>query len=188
MVRVTNLDEPHQIGTTFQAWNFACIPVTCKNPDRVMKFYDWVFSSQANDDLFELGVEGVHWNAVGDNGYEASTNPATGNNYNFSGYLMTWNPTLTRQSASIPEIILSDIEKCTDQTYFYKEIASGFSFDSSAVKTEAALISDVVSMKTAWATAWLPITMPPSESWIRSCWLPAGKPTPPSMSASSTNT
>ena len=149
MVRVTNLDEPHQIGTTFQAWNFACIPVTCKNPDRVMKFYDWVFSSQANNDLFELGVEGVHWNAVGDNGYEAITNPATGNNYNFSGYLMTWNPTLTRQSASTPEIILSDIEKCTDQTYFYKEIASGFSFDSSTVKTEAALISDVVSMKTA---------------------------------------
>ena len=35
---------------------------------------------------------------------------------------MTWNPTLTRQSASTPEIILSDIEKCTDQTYFYKEI------------------------------------------------------------------
>ena len=35
---------------------------------------------------------------------------------------MTWNPTLTRQSASTPEAVLADIEKCTDQTYFYKEI------------------------------------------------------------------
>ena len=149
MIRVTNLDEPHQINATFQAWNFACIPVTCKDPDRVMEFYDWVYASQANNDLFELGIEGVHWNAVGDNGYEAIPNAATGNTYNFPGYLLTWNPTMTRQSASTPEAVLADIEKCTDQTYFYKEITAGFSFDSSAVKTEVALISDVVSMKTA---------------------------------------
>ncbi len=135
--------------TTFQAWNFATIPVTCKDPDRVMKFYDWIFSSKENHDLFELGVEGKHWNAVGEDKYEVTVNPDTGNNYNFGGYLMTWNPTIYRVSSTIPDDVLSYIKKFSEQDYFYKDVASGFTFDSEPVKTEVALISDIASIKSA---------------------------------------
>lgn len=135
--------------TTFQAWNFAAIPVTCKDPDRVMEFYDWIFSSKENHDLFELGVEGKHWTAVGEDKYEVTTNPDTGNTYNFGGYLMTWNPTMYRVSANIPDDVLEYMKKYSDQDYFYKDVASGFTFDSEPVKTEVALISEIISIKSA---------------------------------------
>lgn len=138
-----------QLQTTFQAWNFATIPVTCENPDRVMEFYDWIFSSQENHDLLELGVEGKHWTAVGDDKYEVTKNPDTGNTYNFGGYLMTWNPTMIKVSSTIPDDVLSFVKKYSDQDYFYKDITSGFTFNSEPVKNELALINDVVSIKTA---------------------------------------
>jgi putative aldouronate transport system substrate-binding protein len=135
--------------TTFQAWNFATIPVTCEDPDRVMEFYDWIFSSQENHDLFELGVEGKHWNAVGDDKYEVTTNPDTGNTYNFGAFLMTWNPTMYRVSATIPDDVLNYVKKFSEQDYFYKEVTAGFTFNSDPVKTELALINDVASIKSA---------------------------------------
>jgi len=134
---------------TLQAWNFATIPVTCEDPDRVMEFYDWIFSSQANHDLFELGVEDKHWTAVGDDKYDLMTNPDTGNSYNLGGYLMTWNPTMYRVSSTISEDVLSYIKNNSDQDYFVKDVTAGFSFDSTPVKTELALISDVASIKSA---------------------------------------
>jgi putative aldouronate transport system substrate-binding protein len=138
-----------QLQTTFQAWNFATIPVTCENPDRVMEFYDWIFSSMENHDLFELGVEGKHWNAVGEDKYEMIKNPDTGNNYNFGAYLMTWNPTMLRVSSTLPDDVLGFVKKHSEQDYFYKDITSGFSFNDEAVKTEMALINDTVSIKYA---------------------------------------
>lgn len=142
-------DIKHQTGVTFQAWNFATIPVTCKDPDRVMEFYDWLFQSQENHDLFELGVEGKHWTAVDNNKYEVMKNPDTGNTYNFSGYLMTWNPTMLKVSASIPDDVNNYVSKFSDPEYLYKDITAGFSFNSDPVKTEVALISDAVSIKSA---------------------------------------
>jgi putative aldouronate transport system substrate-binding protein len=142
-------DIKHQTGVTFQAWNFATIPVTCEDPDRVMEFYDWIFQSQENHDLFELGVEGKHWKAVDGDKYEVMTNPDTGNTYNFTGYLMTWNPTMLKVSASIPEDVNEYNSKFNDPEYLYKLITAGFSFNSDPVKTEVALISDVISIKSA---------------------------------------
>ncbi len=142
-------DEKNQTSTTYQAWNFATIPVTCEDPDRVMQFYDWLFQSEANHDLFELGVEGKHWTAVGEEQYEVTTNPDTGNTYNFGGYLMTWNPTMLKMSASIPEDVSSYVKKFSDASYFFKNITSGFSFNSDTVKTEVAVITDIISIKSA---------------------------------------
>ncbi len=138
-----------QQSTTFQAWNFATVPVTCEDPDRVMEFYDWIFSSQENHDLFELGVEGKHWTAVGEDKYEVTANPDTGNTYNFGGYLMTWNPTMYKVSAAIPDDVLGYVKKYSDQDYFYKDITSGFTFNSDPVKTEVALITEIISIKSA---------------------------------------
>lgn len=142
-------DVEHQSGVTFQAWSFATIPVTCENPDRVMEFYDWIFQSQENHDLFELGVEGKHWKAADNSKYEVTANPDTGNTYNFGGYLMTWNPTMLKVSSSIPDDVYNYVKKFSDEKYFYKDITSGFSFNSDPVKTEAALISDAISIRTA---------------------------------------
>lgn len=138
-------DNKGQIPTTFQAWNFATIPVTCEDPDRVMKFYDWIFSSQENLDLLEYGVEGKHWTAVGDSKYTPQENPDTGKSYNFGAYVMTWNPTMYRISSDLPDDVVAFIQKNSDQEYFYKSPSAGFSFLDEEVKTEQALVSEVTS-------------------------------------------
>ena len=46
------------IGTDYRAWNNLVIPVTSKHADETMKFLDWLFQSQDNHDLFELGIKG----------------------------------------------------------------------------------------------------------------------------------
>ena len=54
-----------------------------------MKFLDWLFSSKDNHDLFELGIEGVHWIKDGDNGFK----PTDKSTMLLQGYELTWNPT-----------------------------------------------------------------------------------------------
>src|SRR5690606_33753293 len=88
--RIRNM-EPKAIPTSYKANNSVAIPASSKNIDRTMKFFDWLFQSRENHDLFELGIEGTHWEAVGEDQYkllEAS------NNYMFPGYEFTWNPTM----------------------------------------------------------------------------------------------
>jgi putative aldouronate transport system substrate-binding protein len=41
------------------------IPVTTKHPEAGLKFLDWMYSSQANQDLVLYGVQGRHWTPVG---------------------------------------------------------------------------------------------------------------------------
>lgn len=134
--------EQSQIGVTYQAWNFACIPVTCENPDLVMQFYDWLFSSQENHDLFEYGVEGVQWNAVGDSQYETIPDE-NGKTYNFDAFVLSWLPSMTRYSVSTPEDVVDYMKMLADPLTFFKDPGSGFSFVDESVSSESAKISSI---------------------------------------------
>ena len=51
----------------YTAWNFICIPVTTseEKTDRIMKLFDWIFSSTENHDLLEWELrERILWLSV----------------------------------------------------------------------------------------------------------------------------
>lgn len=140
-----NKDAEKQVGCTFQAWNFAAIPATSQNVDRVMEFYDWLFADDANHDLFEYGIEGKHWVDAGEGKYTPQTNPDTGKDYNFDAYVMTWNPVIRRFDTSSPDFIIEELIKGGDEKYFYKQAHAGFSFNTEEIKAVDAKVTEVLS-------------------------------------------
>lgn len=117
------------VSAPLTAWNFLCIPQQSKKMDATMKFLDWLFSSKENHDLFEYGIEGEDWKAVGDSELE-SLSPS--NKYVFPGYQMTWNPNFIRTDAGLPDEIKAIYKYQNDpDTYITSKIA-GFTFDVEA--------------------------------------------------------
>ena len=129
--------EAGAIPTDFKAWNDIVIPVTSKNADRTMKFFDWLFSSQENHDLLELGIEGEHWTADGDKGYKST---AKTTNYLFPAYEMTWNPLMSRINAENDADSLKVIEYQAKNESYYQVPLSGFVFNAEPVKNEIAKV------------------------------------------------
>ncbi|WP_438351514.1 extracellular solute-binding protein [Paenibacillus sp. FA6] len=130
--------KPEAIGVTYKANNNMVIPITSKNADRTMKFLDWVYSSQDNHDLFELGIEGEHWEKDGDIGFK----PLEGlKNYNFPSYQLTLNPSMSRVNTSNDSKLLEYLEYASKPDTYYKIPLAGFSFNSEPVKTEIAKLS-----------------------------------------------
>lgn len=139
-------------ATTYAAWNYLCIPKTSKKIDKTMQFINWLFEDRAHHDLFEYGIEGKHWNAVGEDMYEYGEGLSADNSYNFPGYEMTWIPQWTRMPADTPEFVKPYIEYEKADSTYVKNPLSGFNFKQDAVKTEIAKMTPVfenVDMQTA---------------------------------------
>lgn len=134
--------EPGAIGTDYKAWNDIVIPVTSKNADRTMKFFDWLFSSQENHDLFENGIEGVHWTKDGDRNYKM-TDKTT--DYLFPGYEFTWTPTMSRINADNDAETLKLLDYQSKPDTYYQQPLAGFVFNAEPVKTEIAKIAPLTS-------------------------------------------
>lgn len=130
-------------ATTYAAWNYLCIPQTSKKIDKTMEFINWLFEDRAHHDLFEYGIEGVHWNAVGEDSYEYAEGLSADNAYNFPGYEMTWVPQWVRTPADTPDFIKKYIEYDRADSTYVKNPLSGFTFNQDSVKTEIAKISTV---------------------------------------------
>ncbi|KQN98936.1 extracellular solute-binding protein [Paenibacillus sp. Leaf72] len=129
--------KPGAIRTDFRANNSVVIPASSKNIDRTMKFFDWLFSSKANHDLFELGIEGEHWVADGDNGYKTTANTTK---YQFQPYELTWNPSLSRLNSDQDPATMNYLQYALDNKNYFQIALSGFIFDSKPVATELAKI------------------------------------------------
>jgi putative aldouronate transport system substrate-binding protein len=136
-------------GTGFNAWNFLGIPTTSKNIDRVMGFMEWIYNDRAHFDLLTYGIPGRHWIAVGNDKYDypSGVNPAM--NYDFHGYVLTWNTLLMRYPTDMPDFIVNAIVKAGDASAFYKRFDAGFSFVSDSVATEMAKLNDLLSYRRA---------------------------------------
>jgi len=129
--------EKGAIVSEYKAWNFLAIPASSKKADSAMKFMDWIFQSQANHDLFELGIENEDWIAVGDDQFKLpDTAPA--NQYSFPGFELTWNSNYTRTNSSVPAEVKKYLDyQANPDSFIYSELA-GFTFDNSSLKTEIA--------------------------------------------------
>jgi putative aldouronate transport system substrate-binding protein len=140
---------PKVEGTAFTAWNFLAIPTTSKNADRVMALMEWIFSDRSHHDLLEYGIPGKHWIPTGNDkfDYQAGLDPAK--YYNFSSYVLTWNPLLTRYSVNTPDFVVNTLVRAGDSSWFYKRADAGFSFVSDSVATEMAKINDLSALRGA---------------------------------------
>ncbi|QGQ98188.1 extracellular solute-binding protein [Paenibacillus psychroresistens] len=131
------------VGSDFKAWNFTAIPTNSKNIERTMQFYDWLFTNLKNHDLFEFGIEGKHWTAEGDTKYSIPTTADAKNNYNFPGFVLSWNPTMVRYDSKTPDDIVKVLNNLGDTNFFYKKPTAGFSFVAESLKSETAKINDL---------------------------------------------
>lgn len=141
---IRNMEEG-AYPTTYIANNGMAVPASSKNIDRTMKFLDWMFADAANHDLFELGIEGTDWEAVGEDQYTDLTGYASA----FPGYGFTWNPNYVKFSSALPEDELAYRKWETQQTSFTAQPVTGFSFDSSSsematITAQVKAIADMV--------------------------------------------
>jgi len=121
--------QPGAISASLASNNGLCVPDNSKNKDTVMRFLDWLFGSQENHDLFELGVQGKDYSLNSDGTYKAlSTYPA-----NWPGYGFTWNPNYVTYS----EYFAGPIRQYRDYERKDSSVTlpplTGFSFDASDV-------------------------------------------------------
>lgn len=59
----------------------AVLPETTRNADKVLKFLNWVYKSADNYNLCRYGIEGTHWEKVGENKYKYVGTDSKGNAY-----------------------------------------------------------------------------------------------------------
>jgi putative aldouronate transport system substrate-binding protein len=135
--------EKAAVSTTYQANNFLCVPSTSTKVDKTMKFLDWLFADQKNHDLFELGIEGKNWIAVGSDAYKLPNGVTPTTNYTFPGYVLTWNKNYVRFDASMPDFIKKYKQYELKDDTFYADPLAGFTFDNSKIKTETARVQAI---------------------------------------------
>lgn len=139
---VRNMEDGARISS-LQGNNFLCIPATSKKIDKTLTFLDWLMSSQDNHDLFELGIEGKNWTAIGDDRY--STPEGSDDGYTFPGYVMTWNPNYVRFSDKLPDEILEYKKYDLKADAYYTSPLAGFMFDTSNIQTEMTKVNAIMS-------------------------------------------
>jgi putative aldouronate transport system substrate-binding protein len=66
------------------------IPNTTKHPEAGLKFLDWMYSSQANQDLVLYGVQGRHWTPVGTDRRRHIKGPDGTNLYAFDFWMIEY--------------------------------------------------------------------------------------------------
>lgn len=122
--------------------NWLVVPEWSEKTDAVMYFLDWMFGNQEAHDLFELGIEGEDWEAVGTDGYkklDIDENLA----YSMPTYSFTQNPTYIRVSEFVSENpeIKSRFDYMYDPSTYELSPLAGFVFDTTNVETQIANVS-----------------------------------------------
>lgn len=127
--------EPNAISTNYKSNNSIAIPVSSKHIDRTMKFFDWMFQSRENHDLFEYGIPGKHWEPVGENQLKLLDESE---NYIFPGYEFTWNPNMIRMPEDLDDTAKKYFEYSAKEDTYYAAVLAKFAFDTANVKGEFA--------------------------------------------------
>jgi putative aldouronate transport system substrate-binding protein len=118
------------------------IPITSKHPEAGLKFLDWMYSSQANQDLVLYGVQGRHWQPVGTD-QRLHVKGADGNNlYAFDSWMIEYAKyhrfdVDDKGPQEIKDNYLRNIYP--DRTVISPVV--GFNFDSSPVRVEYANVT-----------------------------------------------
>ncbi|MBO7749001.1 extracellular solute-binding protein [Paenibacillus sp. MWE-103] len=114
------------------ATNANVIPKTSKNPEAVIKFYNWLYSSQDNYDLLVYGIKDDWWKDAGPNKREALR--PVGNEVQFSEWTMGYGPFTRIATNAHPKLF--DTLQLSDKAVNAANV--GFTFDTTPVSVEYA--------------------------------------------------
>lgn len=134
-----DLTEPRMMSTDATG-SMMAIPINCKNPDRVMKFLNLMYTDQEVINLIVNGIEGKHYNKVSDNRIE----PIADSGYTQAAYQWMFG------NVSLDYLLPAEKDDKFEKLQKYNEEAAGaktlgFAFDSEPVRTEVAAIENVKS-------------------------------------------
>lgn len=132
---------PGSIPTTYAAWNYLCVPAYNANTQETMHFLDWLYSDWSRIDLFNYGVEGVDWQAVGEDEYtllQPTTDP-----FSFPSYELAWNPQHHRMDAALPDNEKELLEFIFDPDSYTTSPLSGFTLNTQSIAIELAGLSSL---------------------------------------------
>jgi putative aldouronate transport system substrate-binding protein len=132
---VTFFDDSKKMISNFKQYNFISLSVNSKNKEKAIQFLDWA-NKKENYDLLAYGIEGKHWEAVGENMYKSLNT-----NYTWFPYVWIWNPVNDRLDATQPEEINKWNQWAKEADNFEKDVLTGFNFNSEPVANEIAQLN-----------------------------------------------
>jgi len=137
-VALADINQGKAKSVAISTQNGTSIHATSKNAERALMFIDLMQNDPELHNLIMLGIEGVHYNKVGDDKYEA-----TDKNPNFTGF-SNWdfNSPLNRDNVDFPQEA-SDLAKGWESMVYHYPLET-FVFDNSNVKTEIANVGNVM--------------------------------------------
>jgi putative aldouronate transport system substrate-binding protein len=113
--------------------NLNAISSTAEDPESGLKFFNWLYASKANHDLFHYGIEGTHYKQIGDNRMEQ----VKGDDGNPIYYIDTWMTGYMPYMNYASDAPDSQIDYMTykSKDYVVSPIA-GFNFNATNVQSE----------------------------------------------------
>lgn len=127
----------------YGAKNLQAVPRSSENPDAAVKFFNWLYSDQANFDLFIYGQDGIDCKIGENRSFEALPDASSGKvPYNFAEW-MAGNINYARTDASVPpdaNALRNTISKTA-----VDGIAATMAFDASNVQTQYADVQTQIS-------------------------------------------
>ena len=132
---IRNMEEG-AISTNRAGNNGWCVPASSKNVEATMRFLDWMFSSQEDHDLIQLGLEGIDF-VYGET--EGTYEPLTNYGADLGGYTISWNPNYALINSQYTGEALSYREYELKPETFRSYNILGFNFNTSDVELSTAV-------------------------------------------------
>lgn len=130
--------EKGKVTTNFKQANFQAIPKVSKNKERAMMFLNWT-AQKENYDLLAYGIEGKHYEAIGDDQYRSLPD----SKYGFFPFAWVWNPTLDRLNAGFDPVSIEHYKFNANADNLIASVLTGFSFNPEPVANEVSLYNAI---------------------------------------------
>ncbi|MDI4649783.1 ABC transporter substrate-binding protein [Cohnella hashimotonis] len=137
-VALADINQGKKKSVAISTQNGTSVHATSKNPERALMAIDLLQNDKELHDLVMYGINGVHYEPVGDDKYKAlDKNP------NYTGFSnWSFNSPLNRDNEAFPQEA-SDLVKSWEANVYHYPLET-FVFDNSKVKTEIANVGNVM--------------------------------------------
>jgi len=137
-VAVADINAGKAKSIAISTQNGTAIHATSKHPERALMLIDLMQNDREIHDLMMYGIEGVHYEPVGDDKFKATDKSA-----NYTGFSnWSFNSPLNRDNEAFPKEVSDMVAGFESNVYHYP--LETFVFDNSKVKTEIASVGNVM--------------------------------------------
>jgi putative aldouronate transport system substrate-binding protein len=124
--------EPQVNTSDYKQNDYLCLPKASKHSVEAIQFLNWAHVKE-NYDLLSFGIEGEHWEAVGDNQFKPLKDT-----YPWFGWSWLWAPKFHRFTNEYTPEEMKKSEFYYNAENYEKDVLTGFTFDTSPVANEIA--------------------------------------------------